>query len=226
MPKESLKQQAYNIIKDKIITCEYPPNMDINEAFLLQDTGLSRTPIRDALSRLEQERLITIMAKKGVRISDVTINDINMIYETRNLLEPYVIRRYGDKMDKQKLSNMRVLFEELFASEAAQNAYTGTDLRYRNDVDDGFHQYITQVSGNNYLIMSMNHINNQNSRLRSLTSIARSRLLVSHPEHIRIIDFLLQEKYEDAAMAMESHLSNFREAAFRAIIENGGWTIN
>ena len=64
MRKMSLKQQAYNIIKNKIITCEYPPNFLLNEEKLKDEIGASRTPIRDALSRLEQENLVHILPKK------------------------------------------------------------------------------------------------------------------------------------------------------------------
>ena len=63
MKKGSLKLQSYNIIKDKIIRCEYAPNTLINEEALREELGVSRTPIRDALSRLEQEGLIQILQK-------------------------------------------------------------------------------------------------------------------------------------------------------------------
>ena len=65
MPKLSLKQMAYNSIKEKILNCQYMPNSFLNEDLLCEEFGVSRTPIRDALSRLEQEHLITIMPKKG-----------------------------------------------------------------------------------------------------------------------------------------------------------------
>lgn len=65
MKKDSLKLQSYNIIKDKIIRCEYAPNTLINEEALREELGVSRTPIRDALSRLEQEGLIQILPKRA-----------------------------------------------------------------------------------------------------------------------------------------------------------------
>jgi DNA-binding GntR family transcriptional regulator len=223
MQKENLKQQAYHTIKEKIITCQYYPNTDLTEAFLLADTALGRTPIRDALSRLEQENLVTIIPKKGVRVSDVTINDINIIYEMRNLIEPYVIRRYGERLDKQDLLIFKRKFEQLLDGESVSTKHTTKDLRIRYNVDDSFHQSIIQSSRNAYLILSMKHIVNQNSRLRALTSTTHKRLTQSHPEHVRIIDFLLRDDYENAALAMEEHLAHFKQASFEAIINNGGW---
>ena len=60
MPKINLKTLAYNAIRQKIVTCEYAPGTFLNEEFLTEDLNLSRTPVRDALGRLEQEGLIQI----------------------------------------------------------------------------------------------------------------------------------------------------------------------
>ena len=83
MKKESLKLQAYNTIKDKIIRCEYAPNELISEEALREELGVSRTPIRDALSRLEQEGLLTILPKKGIMVSGLSLGEINGIFENR-----------------------------------------------------------------------------------------------------------------------------------------------
>lgn len=66
MSKMNLKTQAYNTIRQKIVTCEYAPGTFLNEELLTTELGLSRTPVRDALSRLEQEELIEIKPKKAL----------------------------------------------------------------------------------------------------------------------------------------------------------------
>lgn len=67
MAKTNLKTLAYKTIKQKIVTCEYAPGLYLNEEILTEELKISRTPIRDALSRLEQEGLIEIKPKKGLR---------------------------------------------------------------------------------------------------------------------------------------------------------------
>ena len=79
MSKMNLKTQAYNTIRQKIVTCEYAPGTFLNEELLTTELGLSRTPVRDALSRLEQEGLIEIKPKKGIIVMPLSINTINMI---------------------------------------------------------------------------------------------------------------------------------------------------
>lgn len=94
--KLSLKLQAYQYLKTKILNCEYRPNEFLNEQKLCAEMGnISRTPMRDALGRLEQEGLITILPKKGLMVSGITEEDVHSMFEMRLLVEPYALRTYG-----------------------------------------------------------------------------------------------------------------------------------
>ena len=87
--KLSLKLQAYQYLKTKILNCEYRPNEFLNEQKLCAEMGnISRTPMRDALGRLEQEGLITILPKKGLMVSGITEEDVHSMFEMRLLVEP------------------------------------------------------------------------------------------------------------------------------------------
>ena len=95
--KLSLKLQAYQYLKTKILNCEYRPNEFLNEQKLCAEMGnISRTPMRDALGRLEQEGLITILPKKGLMVSGITEEDVHSMFEMRLLVEPYALRTYGN----------------------------------------------------------------------------------------------------------------------------------
>lgn len=95
--KPSLKLQAYQYLKTKILNCEYRPNEFLNEQKLCAEMGnISRTPMRDALGRLEQEGLITILPKKGLMVSGITEEDVHSMFEMRLLVEPYALRTYGN----------------------------------------------------------------------------------------------------------------------------------
>ena len=96
--KLSLKLQAYQYLKTKILNCEYRPNEFLNEQKLCAEMGnISRTPMRDALGRLEQEGLITILPKKGLMVSGITEEDVHSMFEMRLLVEPYALRTYGSR---------------------------------------------------------------------------------------------------------------------------------
>ena len=131
--KNSLKHSTYEYIKNKIIHCEYEPGMFLNEELLCSEIGVSRTPVRDALSRLEQEGLINILPKKGIMISNLSINDMNMTYEFRLMLEPYILQHYGPFLDSEKLLYYYHLFSDHKLLE---------DKELSSTADDEFHIWI------------------------------------------------------------------------------------
>ena len=158
MKKETLKQHAYNIIKDKIINCEYAPSALLNEEMLKEDVQASRTPIRDALGRLEQEGLVTILPKKGIMVAPLTIREINMVHEARTLIEPFAILHYGNKISDEIYQNYFRIFQRDTANVSDLNEYYETDKQ--------FHQMFIDATSNDYLISTYERIAQQNTRYR------------------------------------------------------------
>ncbi|MGE4275613.1 MAG: GntR family transcriptional regulator [Lawsonibacter sp.] len=208
--KESLKLQAYNAIKKKLVSCEYAPNTLLNEELLREELHVSRTPIRDALSRLEQEGMITILPKKGIMVSGMSINDINMVFEVRLMYEPYALLNFGSKIPYETLTHFYNQFSDLSALTEPKDYY---------QVDDAFHATIIQAMGNRYLRQSYDWIHDQNLRFRVLTAQASSlRLENSTREHMKILTACLKHDWKAAACAMEEHLTASKNATFDLIL--------
>ena len=153
MTKKSLKSQAYNNIKEKIISCEYSPGMLLNEEILCETFNVSRTPIRDALSRLEQEGLITIWPKKGIIVSSLSISEVNNLFELRLLLEPYSIQNYGYTLDENVLMDYYQKFLRMDLTRDSKNFFV---------IDDNFHDFLNNAVPNHYIQENFKIINNQN----------------------------------------------------------------
>ena len=102
--KLSLKLQAYQYLKTRILNCEYRPNEFLNEQKLCAEMGnISRTPMRDALGRLEQEGLITILPKKGLMVSGITEEDVHSMFEMRSLVEPLSLIHISEPTRRQSI---------------------------------------------------------------------------------------------------------------------------
>lgn len=209
MQKISLKNQAYNLIKEHIVSCEYAPGSFLIESELIRQIGASRTPIREALNKLEQENLVRILPKRGVQVCEITMSTLNDIYEVRMLMEPYIIRNYAHRLEREALEKERDRIrnsEELYSSSAGYA------------LDNDLHQMLINASQNTYLIGTMKQIFVQNHRLRILSGIkVKSRNDITKNEHIRIFDCLLANDIEGAAEAMRKHLINSRQAAVDAM---------
>ena len=103
---------AYDYIKEKIISGEYPPMSDLSEDKLQKELNISRTPVREAILRLEKEDFVYVYPRKGTIITDVTQDLIEDIYQVRRLIEPEMVVSSMHQIDKNWLRDMRRRFLE------------------------------------------------------------------------------------------------------------------
>ncbi len=206
-PKQSLKVQAYQYLRDKILSCEYAPDHFLSEQQLCEEMGgLSRTPMRDAIGRLEQEGLIIILPKRGLMVAPVRPEEIQHIYEVRLLIEPYALRVYGSALSQEALEQARAIFSAQGAP-LAGSAFC--------EADDAFHALMLSCLQNPYLQGAYERIAALNSRLRVLSDqLSEYRVAQTYAEHVAVIDACIVGDYEAAAQAMEYHLQKARQAAF------------
>lgn len=206
----SLKQKAYEYIKKKIVDCDYLPDTFINEKQLMDEIKISRTPIREALSKLEQENLVAILPKRGVAVKGLSVNEINMMFQTREAIETFLIRKEGKNIDRAALLALKARLSRDWSDQL---------LSESSLLDDDFHKLITSGSKNRYLLQVLDHLYIQLHRLRILNGRQNlQRLKFSQEEHLAIVDFLLAEDFEGAAEADRLHLIKAKEAAMDLIL--------
>jgi GntR family transcriptional regulator, rspAB operon transcriptional repressor len=201
----SLREKAYEMIKDQIITGKLSPGIALNERELVVAIGVSRTPIREALNRLEKEHLVIITPQKGASVGAITPKVVNDIYQLREVLEPHIISMVTPNFPAAELLRFQAGFSGL-----AVEAY---DLLAK--IDKEFHYSIIHAFGNDYLNYLMENMYLQNERIRFLSLRLPQRLSESVTEHLTIIEAMLARDPEKAAASMRSHLANSRHAAFR-----------
>lgn len=211
--KLSRKQFAYLTIKEKILTCTYMPNSFLNEDMLCEELGISRTPVRDALSRLEQDHLIRILPKKGVMVAPLSAKEINMVYEGRILLEPFILSTYCQELPEHILDQMNEIQENYY-----RNIIRHADEETHR-TDNDFHHLISSQCTNRYFLQTLKDIENQNARLRVLSSRSSDkRLFASYNEHQQILKNLCDHNLPGAVDALKSHLLLSKEAALHCFI--------
>ena len=215
MAKINLKTLAYNSIREKIVTCEYAPGTNLNEEMLTESLGLSRTPVRDALSRLEQEGLVEILPKRGIIIKSLTLSDINMIFEVRLLYEPYILRTYGNLLSEKKMEKMYEIFQHTDIEDACRQ-----DKDYFYRLDQEFHDFIVSACPNQYIQNNYYLIRTQDERLRHMTGdVYNMRLKDTFREHAQILLPCLLKDWERAAEQLIYHLNESKNAAFQIAME-------
>lgn len=218
MPKTSLKTIAYNEIRKKLVTCEYAPGSFLNEEMLTTALGLGRTPVRDALSRLEHEGLVEIRPKIGITVTPLNISDINKIFEVRLLLEPYIIRNYGSRIPSDQLNR----YYQIFVKPPMEGYQSDGGTRAFN-LDADFHSLIIDACPNEYIRGLFTQIRTQNARFRHMTgSMYDSRLEDTFREHLEIVRACLEQNWEGAAEKLHAHIMASKQATFSLAFEKLG----
>ncbi|TCO76499.1 GntR family transcriptional regulator [Marinisporobacter balticus] len=207
-----LKEKAYRLIKDKLIKCELMPGMDISEEQLSKEIGSSRTPVREALLRLEQEKLVNIYPRKGIIVSYITIKDIYEVFQIREMIEIQSAKIVCKSIAREKLMEFQARFDKL--------GIEGNLISEKEfyDLDIEFHKYIVDSTNNNRLIEFMNKIYDQDYRIRVMTTRSdeqeRKR---NRPEHLGIINALLEKNEDTLEKKIRKHIENARSAALKIV---------
>lgn len=209
---------AYAAIKSKILDSEYAPGAQILELEIAHQLGLSRTPVREALVRLQQENLLEIVPRHGVRIATLSPADMREIYDILESLEAtaaeILTRRKPTGASLQPLSE---------ACDAMERALAKTpDLRAWAAADEAFHMNLLRLCGNQRLAALVMTVWDQAHRARMFTLALRPLPVRSTEEHRNILKAILSG---DAVHAGELYRAHRRRGGqeLMDIIERHGF---
>ncbi|KRL62024.1 GntR family transcriptional regulator [Lactobacillus psittaci] len=192
----SLKEQAYDYIKDKIIKNEFLPGTGLSENSLTAEIGVSRTPIREALVSLMGEGLVKKVGRLYL-VTSLTRADVQEIYELRTLLETYALQKTINSIPDEELNQLIVDFEQAYQDEN-WDEYLKVDIH--------LHRLITHVANYPILAQFQQIIRSQVDRTRYINVNSKTRMARSIVEHKEIIKWIKERNYAEAKKALEYHL--------------------
>jgi DNA-binding GntR family transcriptional regulator len=201
--KTNLKDKVYDLVKQKIVLCELMPGTVINLADLVEELGVSKTPVRDAINALETEGLLVVLPRRAVIVSQISLRDIEHIYMIRETLEPMITRIATPLFAEDRLSEFRDVFQDEDAD------YTRICL-----ADRRLHLYLAESTGNPYLVRLMDQVLSHNMRIVVMGARIPDRIRKSNDEHLEIIDLLLKRDAHGAEEAMRQHIASARGVAY------------
>lgn len=194
----NLKEKSYDTIKQNIINLVYAPGEYLEEKKLSTSLEVSRTPMREALSRLEEEGWVKIYPRKGIFVSQIDEELINNVFEARKNLEASALKFTANKLSKIKLELLKEKFHSI----------TLDEIKRMDDIDHEFHNMILSFYDNYFLKKVSVNIMEHTARIKmfSLGKKLKSRIQESTEEHIKLIDLLLAGKIEEAEELIYAHL--------------------
>lgn len=203
---QSKAEEAYEIIKRKIIMLEMRPTSDISEEALIQELNISRTPIREAIQRLAKDRFVIIYPRKGTIVSDVSLDLINCVYEVRLLNEPYMARQTVGQTTDEWIWKMKSEFQS-FRPESY-------DVMKYIDLDYKLHNELTSYSNNMFLNSLFAVVNDHNHRIRVMTSTRNRDYSRSIREHLAILEAIEKRDPDAVEQAVRAHILTSKREAY------------
>jgi DNA-binding GntR family transcriptional regulator len=210
--RSSLNQQAYDEIRRQILNGELAPSTPLSEHQLAASLELSRTPVREAIKRLEKERLVYSVPNRGTFVAELAARDISEIYQVRERLESLAARIAAEQMSPD---DIRTLEEEV--------AHANTLVAERRDreileSDIRFHKYILAATQNGRLIAVLATMDDQMYRVRVLFPRSPEWLDATLRDHAEIVERIKAHDGPGAEQAMERHLRSSRDYAMRLVL--------
>jgi DNA-binding GntR family transcriptional regulator len=205
----SLVDEAYEQIRRRILDNAWPPGHRALEQEVALALGMSRTPVREALMRVQAEGLVEVVPRHGMHVLPVSANDMQEIYQILTALECMAAELLASRKPSDK--ELKPLVD---ATKAMSKALKADDLDAWAAADERFHAHLVDLAGNRQLQATMLNYWDRAHRARMFTLRLRPKPVNSTKEHMQMVERLLAGDAAGAAAVTRAH----RERASRELV--------
>lgn len=206
-----LRDVVFNTLRQAILRGELKPGERLMEIQLANKLGVSRTPIREAIRKLELEGLVLMIPRKGAEVADITEKSLRDVLEVRKALEELAVQLTCDKITKEQIRELEEAADEF------KKILKSSDVTEIAEADVHFHDVIYKATDNQRLIQLLNNLGEQMYRYRVeylKNPEAYPQLVAEHEEIIRHIE---RKEKEKATEIVCKHIDNQVEAVIDVI---------
>jgi DNA-binding GntR family transcriptional regulator len=198
---ENLSARVYLQIKNLILSNEIMPGQKLHHQQLSERLGVSRTPIREALTRLVQEGYVSFLPNRGFTCKEIGMQEAEELYELREALEAFAVEK---ALETSTDATLRHLREKMNAyGRDVQNRFTRERLVYDQDV----HLEIAQLTGNETLRNTLSHVFERIVLKRRTDGLYDpGRGVAAHQEHLRLLEAMERRDAAQAVAILRSHI--------------------
>ena len=188
-----LRTQVYEYLREAFRTGDIRPGEFISINQLVKELGMSRTPLRDALLQLQTEGFVTFLPQRGIRINEITDDDLVNIYEMLGALDARVLLSVGGRLGSKEVSRMKKINERML--KVIDNK--GFSRYFKLNTD--FHNVYLDLSTNQPLLNQVNILRQRLFEFNYNPEWLEKGLPLTYTEHLTMIDLIESGRYRDAA---------------------------
>ena len=200
-----LRDVVFQTLRQAILRGELKPGERLMEIHLAQSLGVSRTPVREAIRKLELEGLVVMIPRKGAVVAGITISDLQDVLEVRMALEELAVKYACRRVTQEQLEELRR------RSEIFKKTLSGNDVGLCAEADVAFHDMIYLATGNNRLVQILNNIREQMYRYRMEYLKDRQSHSMLVQEHEAILEALMSGDEKTALEVTCKHIERQKE---------------
>ena len=209
---QPLRDVVFETLRDAIIQGQLRPGERLMEIQLAEEMGVSRTPVREALRKLELEGLIVMIPRKGAYVAGISVKDIVDVFEVRAALESLAAGLAAERITEQELEELeRALVQISEASSSNLDAVVLTDTN--------FHEIIYRASRNQRLTQLITNLQEQIQRFRTTSLAQPGRTKTAIEEHRKIVEAISERNVELAQALAREHIENAEQSLLSALRE-------
>ena len=212
----SLANMAYEQIEYRLTMLDIRPGDPINDSALAAELGVGRTPVREALKRLEDDRLVVSYPRRGTSATVVDVTELDAISDVRQLLVPHTARRAAENATPYQRAELRSTAERILGLEVA----AGDRTTFINE-DLAIHQLIYRATGNPHLEDVLVRYDHLATRIWCLVIDTLPDLVHHIHEHTSLLDAITDGDGDTAAALALEHVTSF-ERAIRGVLHAYG----
>ncbi len=208
-----LRDVVFNTLRQAILKGELEPGERLMEIQLAERLGVSRTPIREAIRKLELEGLVLMIPRKGAEVARISARSLRDVLEVRRALEELAIELACQRMTEDEIADLQL------AQEDFKKAIADGDAMRIAETDEHYHDVIYGGTQNAKLIQMLNNLREQmyRYRLEYIKDSDKRKILIL--EHERVLKAVRERKVAEAKAAMREHIDNQEITVTRNIAE-------
>jgi len=197
-----LREVVSEALREAIINQTLKPGERLMEIQLAEELGVSRTPIREAIRRLELEGFLVMVPRRGTYVADLSLKDINEVFEIRTALDVLAAGLAAERITEEELEQMERLLVQI-----GERIDKG-DAEAIVDADGQFHDILYRASRNDRLVGIISNLREQFTRFRTISMAYPGRIKNTLEEHRRLVEAIGQRDPELAQQYAREHMEN------------------
>lgn len=218
IPKtQNLHKTVYEKLKSQIINFTLKPGQKLQDRQLGLQFGVSRTPVREALNRLVQEGFVRQISGRGYFVKEITIKEIENLYEVREALEVLAAQQAIRNINNRQIKKLR----EILKSHKKLIQKGESKGRLLEDAD--FHKTITLSSGNKYLYEIIDNIFDKISTFQAIDILTLQRAKIAYRQHKEIFNLLKEKHTQGLKKRLSKHISEAKRDAVERLSKKTGF---